>query len=229
MAPNLRIKDWSVEERPREKMIINGASSLTNSELLAILIRTGNKNETAVDIAKRLLSKGENSLQTLSRLGMEQMCEIGGLGVSKATTILALFELARRFTSEPKGESPQILSAADAVRAIGSVLKHLDHEELWGLYLNKANKVIHRECLSKGGIDSTVIDYRIILKRGVDKLATGLIIFHNHPSGNPYPGANDIKFTRTLKETSSLLEISLIDHIIIAGEKYYSFSEESKI
>lgn len=229
MASTIKIKDWSIEERPREKMLHNGAKALSNSELLAILLRSGDTNHTAVDLAKSLLISADNSLKRLSSMGIEELCRTKGIGLTKATSILAMFELASRVMCEPSIENPQITCARDAVSLMKPIFSNLRHEECWVIYLNKQNRVLHKECVSKGGTHSTVIDPKIIFKKGIDKLATGIILFHNHPSGSPYPGEDDRRETRTLKEASSMLDISLIDHIIIAGEKYYSFSENTRL
>lgn len=227
MASNIRIKDWSIDERPRERMMLYGAKGLNNSELLAILIRSGNSDHTAVDLAKALLKDNGNSLRNLSRMSCEELCRTKGIGESKASAILAAFELGYRIAGEPPEEKPQITCAADAVALMKPIMHNLPHEECWAVYLNRQNRVLHKECISKGGIHSTVMDPKIIIKKGIEKLATGIILYHNHPSGSPYPGKEDIRQTKLLKEASSLMEISLIDHIIIAGEKFYSFSENS--
>lgn len=229
MASNIKIKDWSIEERPREKMLLNGAKALNNSELLAILLRSGDTENTAVDLARSLLSINGNSLKTLSQMPFEGLCKIKGVGPSKATTILAAFEIANRIFCEPAIEAPQITCASDAASLMKPIFRNLHHEECWVVYLNRQNRVIHKECVSKGGTHSTILDPKIIIKKGVDKLAAGIILFHNHPSGNPYPGEEDRRQTRLLKEASAMLDISLIDHIIISEDKYYSFSENSKL
>lgn len=229
MASGTKIKDWSAEERPREKMMLNGAKSLSNSELLAILIRSGDTHSTAVDLAKSLLSMANNSLKRLSEMGVEELCSTKGIGITKAASLLAMFELSSRISGEPAKESPQITCAMDAVSLMRPIFNNLRHEECWVIYLNRQNRVLHKECVSKGGTHSTVIDPKIIFKRGIDKLAAGIILLHNHPSGNPYPGEDDRRETRMLKDASIMLDISLIDHIIIAGEKYFSFSENTRL
>lgn len=227
MASNIKIKDWSIEERPREKMLLNGAKALSNSELLAILLRSGDTRQTAVDLAKRLLSLHNHSLKTLSTLSYEELCTVKGVGPSKASTIMAAFEIANRISGERSEPSPQITCAEEAFHLMRHHFHNLRHEECWVLYLNKQNRVIHQECISKGGTHSTILDPKIIIKIGVEKLASGFILFHNHPSGNPKPGEEDRRQTKLLRDASSMLDISLLDHIIISGEKYYSFSENS--
>ncbi len=227
MAKIIRIKDWKEEERPREKMMLDGAKSLKDSELIAILLRTGSKNDTAVDLARKLLARAENSLNTLSKLSLDQLCEIEGIGMTKATTIIALFELMARFSSEIPDAKPQIVSSDSVVKIIAPLLKNLPHEECWVLYLNRANKLIGRERISVGGVSATIMDTRLIIKKAVEKLASAIVIVHNHPSGNPYPGEQDKKQTRLLREAAALFDIALLDHIIIAGNKHFSFSDEA--
>lgn len=226
---SITIKDWKAEERPREKMMSDGAKSLDDSEILAILLRTGNRQETAVDLSRKLLASAGNSLKSLSQLSVENICTIEGVGTTKALTILAAFELASRMAAEIVEEKPQIVSSSSVVKIVAPLLKDLPHEECWVLYLNRANKLICKERVSSGGISSTILDTRIIMKKAVEKLASSIVIAHNHPSGNPYPGEQDRVQTKMLKEAASLLDISLLDHIIIAGDKHYSFSDQACI
>ncbi len=227
MAKNITIKEWQEEERPREKMMMDGAKSLKDSELIAILLRTGSKNETAVDLARKLLARADNSLNTLSKFSLKQLCETEGIGTTKATTIIALFELMGRVSSEIPDTKPQIVSSDSVVKIVAPLLKNLPHEECWVLYLNRANKLIGRERVSVGGVSATIMDTRLIIKKAVEKLASAIVIVHNHPSGNPYPGEQDKKQTRLLREAAALFDIALLDHIIIAGNKHFSFSDEA--
>lgn len=227
MASQIKIKDWKETERPREKMLFNGASSLSDSELLAILIRTGNTGETAVDLSRKLLLEAHNSLRNLSLFSIEKMGKVKGIGKAKAVSIMAAFELALRLSSETLEDRPTISSSSSVVKVISPHIKDLQHEECWVLYLNRANKLIAKERISIGGVSATVMDSRVIIKKAVEKLASSIIIVHNHPSGNPYPGEQDKKQTRLLKDAAALLDISLIDHIIVAGDRYYSFSDET--
>lgn len=227
MNENIKIKEWKAEERPREKMVALGASSLDNTELLAIILRTGIKSETAVDISRKLLSSVDNSLSALSKLSIEKICTIEGIGPTKATTILAAFELGSRMCTELPEERPQIISSSSVVKIIAPILKNLMHEECWVLFLNRANKLISKERISSGGICSTIMDTRLIMKKALEKLACSIVIVHNHPSGNPYPGEQDKIQTKILKEAAALMDIALLDHVIIAGEKHYSFSDQA--
>ncbi|MDD2594864.1 MAG: DNA repair protein RadC [Bacteroidales bacterium] len=221
------IKTWQIEERPREKLIAKGKESLTNAELIAIILRSGNKEKTAVDLARELLELSDNKLMALSQFSVEKIKETQGIGDTKAITILAAFELGMRLCSEIPESIPLIHSSADAVQIISPYLRTLQHEECWVMFLNKANKLIGKEKISQGGISSTVIDIKIIVKKAVEKLASSIILVHNHPSGSPYPGEQDRKQTAALKEAASYFDISLLDHIIIAGNKFYSFSDEN--
>lgn len=225
----MKIKDWHEEERPREKVIRYGARSVDNSELLAILLRTGNSDETAVDLARKILFQADNSLNKLSGFSLENLTSINGIGKAKALTLIASFEIASRMSAETPDQKPQIHSSASVAKIISPMLKGIDHEECWILFLNRANRMILKERISIGGISSTVVDIKIIIKKAVEKLASSIIIIHNHPSGNPYPGEQDRMQTRYLKEAAALFDISLLDHIIIAGDKYYSFSDEEII
>ncbi len=223
----MSICSWKIDERPREKMNAAGAGSLNDSELLAVIINSGTKDKSAVDVARNLLSTAGNSLRNLSQLSIEQLCTIPGIGKAKASKILAAFALASRVQSESAQSMPTIYSAKDVVRILGPLVRDLKHEECWVLYLNKGNKLIGKERLSIGGIAATIIDARIIIKKAVEKLASSIIIVHNHPSGNPRPGDMDRRQTRHLKEAASILDIALLDHVIIAGNQFYSFSEEN--
>ena len=223
----MNIKEWKSEERPREKLLTNGPKSLSNSELLAILIRSGNRNESAVELAMNILKSADNSLQNLSRLSIEKLKSIKGIGTTKAVTIVAALELSMRMDSETLEDKPTISSSKSAAQILSPLLKNLNHEECWVLFLSRSNRLILKSRMSSGGISSTIIDIKMIIKKALDNLASAIIIAHNHPSGNPYPGEQDIIQTKRLKDAAALVEISLLDHIIIAGDRYYSFSDET--
>ena len=222
----VKIKDWKSDDRPREKMINSGTSSLSDAELLAILINSGTKDLSAVDLSRKILSYCDNSLNKLSQYSFEFLCSIDGIGEAKAARLIALFELSARIQSEKPIHKGTIVSSRSVADIFIPMLKNLPHEECWVLYLNRANKILAKERLSIGGISSTIMDSKMIIKRAVEKLASSIIIVHNHPSGNPYPGEQDKRQTALLKEAASLFDIALIDHIIIAGNNYYSFSDE---
>lgn len=221
------IKNWQAEERPREKLLLSGAESLTNVELLAILLREGHKDKTAIDLARELLESANNSLSHLTQFSLDNYQKFRGLGKVKGATLMAAFELGRRVSSELPTAQPQIKTSETVYKIMAPSLKNLLHEECWVLYLNKANKLISKEKVSQGGLSSTVMDIKLIVKKAVDKLASSIILIHNHPSGNPVPGEQDKKQTRALKEAASYFDISLLDHVIIAGNKYFSFSDEN--
>lgn len=227
MGTYISIKNWGEDERPREKLIKNGPAHLSDSELLAILLHSGNAEKSAVDLSREVLMMAGNSFRGLNALSMEEMKLIPGIGPAKATSIKAALEIASRMVCEMPEHKPRIKSSADAARIISPVLKDLQHEECWAILLNRDCRVIAKEKISSGGISSTVFDSRIIVKKALEKLASAIILSHNHPSGNPYPGEADIRNTQTLREAAALFDISLTDHIIIAGERYYSFSDEA--
>lgn len=221
------IKNWIEEERPREKLMLNGACSLTSAELLAILIQSGTKEKSALDVSRELLSSSNGNLVTLSECSMKQMTAQEGIGPAKAVMLFAAFELGRRISSEIPAEKPQIRNCADAAAIMLPLLGSLKHEECWVVYLNRANRFVGKERISYGGESATIMDSKIIVKKAVEKLASGIILYHNHPSGNPRPGKKDIEQTEALYRAASTLDICLIDHIIIGGKKYFSFSDEN--
>ena len=230
----MKIAEWGKNDRPRERLEKNGAEALSDAELIAILLRTGygrgsgdGKMKSAVDLARELLSGAGNSLGELSRLSLERMESLQGMGKVKAITVKAAFELGRRFVSQG-GDTEKGIAITDSKKAFELLyphLKSLDHEECWVIFLNRGNRVISVDRISKGGCSSTVVDRKMILKTALEKLAGGLILAHNHPSGNRFPGESDIKETKALKEAARLMDISLLDHIIVAGEGYYSIAD----
>jgi len=224
---NISIKNWAEDDRPREKLLLKGASSLSNSELLAILINNGTKDVSAVALAKQLLSKTNNDLVRLGKLSVNEILQlkVKGIGPAKAISIVAAFELAiRRDASVNKKES--VTSSNDIAAFLKAKLQHKQHEVFAVVFLNQANKIIHHEIVSEGGITGTVADPRIILKKALEHNAVNIILCHNHPSGNLSPSKADKDLTQKLKEASLLLELKVIDHIIISNEGYYSFADE---
>ena len=220
------IKTRKEEERPREKLMLRGAAALTDTELLAILLGSGTRRQTAVDLARDLLSLGEGRLDALSRLESRQLTATPGIGLAKATSILATFELARRLAAELPADELTIRTSETVARMMAPHLRNLSHEECWILFLNRGRKLIGKEKVSLGGTVSTVIDIKIIVKKAVDRLASGLILIHNHPSGNPQPGEQDRRQTAALKQAAAVFDIEFVDHVIIGKNKYYSFSDE---
>lgn len=223
----MKIKELGTDDRPREKMAWKGAGALSNAELAAVLIRTGCGSENAVDISRKLLKSAGDSLVCLSGMTAGQMCRTKGMGPGKAASIIAAFELGRRFAVESSSvEKVSITGPSMIYRNMLNHMKGLGHEECWVIYLNRANYIIGKERLSSGGLSATVIDVRMIIKNALEKLASGIILVHNHPSGNPQPGISDIKQTGILKKAAETFDISLVDHIIITDDGFYSFADE---
>jgi DNA repair protein RadC len=221
------IKTWAEDERPREKLVLKGAESLSNSELLAILIKNGTKQKTAVDLAKELLAAINNDLQKLGKLSVKelQQFKIKGLGEVKSITIAAALELGiRRDSSEKKKIT--ILSSKDIAEYLRSWMQYKPHEIFVVVYLNRANRVLHHEMISEGGITGTVADPRIILKKALEHNATSIILSHNHPSGNLRPSRQDEELTQKIKHAAHHFDIQVMDHIIVSDEGYFSFADE---
>ena len=222
----MSINDWKLDDRPREKMYVSGAASLSDSELLAILINSGTRNKSALEVAREILSQSGNTLNGLSLMSFDRLCTVPGIGEAKAARLKATFELAARMQREAVGNGTSIRSSRSVSRIFMPLLRNLQHEECWVLFLNRANRIIGKERVSVGGVSVTVMDPRVIIKKAVDKLASAIILVHNHPSGNPMPSDMDRKQTKVLKEAAALLDVQLLDHIIIAGDRYYSFCDE---
>ena len=222
---NQPIKTWSENDRPREKMLQHGKNALSDAELLAILIRTGTKEKNAVEIARDILALGNQNLASLSRLSVEEMATIKGLGQVKAVTICAALELGRR-RRESEAILEKIANSRDAAAIMQPHLADLSHEEFWVILLNRANKVITRKNISVGGTSGTVVDAKIIFKEAIQARCSGIILCHNHPSGNNKPSEADIQLTRKLKEGALQLDLAILDHIIIAGSSFFSFADE---
>lgn len=225
----LTIKEWSVQDRPREKYARNGAASLSDAELIAILFRTGNASESAVELAKRLLSSSNNSLNELSEKTLRELSENKGIGQAKAMALLTAFEIGRRVRAEKVEQKPQIQNSMDVVNFMQNKIAYLNHEEFWVLYLNNANLILKTAQISKGGITSTEVDTRIVMQEAVVQKATQLILCHNHPSGSVRPSRADINLTEKISKAAKIMDIALVDHIIIHREQYYSFAEEGRI
>lgn len=226
---NLTIKDWALEDRPREKMIKRGIGSLSDAELLAILIKSGTKNENAVTIAQRILTSVNNNLNELGKKSLTDFTSTKGIGEAKGITIMAALELGRRRKQTEALIRPKIGSSSDIIEIFQPLLADLPHEEFWVLYLNRANKVMDQSRITQGGITGTIFDIKLIMKSALEKLASSIIICHNHPSGNPKPSEQDIRITHKLKEASQIFEINLLDHIIITDSECYSFADNGII
>ena len=223
---NLTIKDWAEEDRPREKMLTKGVAALSNAELLAILIGTGTKTESAVDLAKILLQKFSNDLYELGRLTPGELSrQVKGIGKAKAVAISAALELGRRRRLTQSKHSESIRSSDSVAEEFYPMLSDIPHEEFWILLLNKANKQIGKYRVSAGGVAATVVDSRIVLKYAIENLAPNIILVHNHPSGNVEPSLRDIELTKKIVKNCNSLDIVVLDHIIIGRNKFYSFSD----
>ena len=225
----LNIKSWSPEDRPREKLLLKGTAALSEAELIAILIGSGTAKLSAVEVAKKILQYGGNNLNELARLTIKDLMKIKGIGEAKAITIVAALELGRRRKESSAEEKPKIVSSLDAFNIIKGDLIDLPQEEFWVLLLNRANRVIKKKRVSEGGVSSTVADPKIIYKMALEDLASGIIVAHNHPSGNLAASKSDIDLTKKLKEAGKFLEVQLLDHLIVANQKYFSFADEGLI
>jgi len=224
---NLTIRNWAVEDRPREKMLASGTQSLSDAELIALLIGSGTRSISAVDLARQILHMAGNSLDKLGKYTVADLTKHKGIGQARAISIVAALELGRRRKLADSPDEIKITGSADVFNLMHPLLSDLAYEEFWIIFLNRSNKVIGKRKISQGGITGTVTDIRIILKIALESLATSLILCHNHPSGNLQPSEADINITRRLKESSGLMDISLLDHIIIGGKKYFSFADEN--
>jgi DNA repair protein RadC len=220
------INQWAEDDRPREKFLLKGKSTLSDSELLAILIGSGSRNESAVQLCQRILASYENNLNTLGKMSVSQLMQFKGIGEAKAISIAAALELGRRRRAEEAVELKKITSSKAVFDIMQPIIGELPHEEFWVLYLNNSNKVIYKAQLSKGGITGTVVDIRLIFKMAFEQNATGLILSHNHPSGKLIASEADLKITKRIKEAGQTLEIQVLDHLIITENGYLSFQDE---
>src|SRR5450432_3480097 len=224
--PSTSIKNWAVDDRPREKLLAKGPVALSDSELLAILINNGHKERSAVAIAKEILQIGNNNLNELGKLSLKEFQKIKGIGEAKAITIVAALELGRRRQAAAYLEKTVIRSSSDIAQYLRTTIKDSSYEVFAVLFLNKANKINHFEIISRGGITGTVADPRVILKKALEEDATSIVLCHNHPSGNLKPSRADEDLTYKIKEAAKFFDIIVMDHIIVSEEGYYSFSDE---
>lgn len=223
---SLSIRNWAEDDKPREKLMNKGKSVLSDAELIAILIGSGSRNESAVELSKRILSSVDNNLNALGKLSISKLTTFKGIGEAKAISIVAAMEIGRRRRAEETIELQKITSSKAVFDIMQPVIGELPHEEFWVLYLNNSNKVIYKSQISKGGITGTVADTRIIFKMALEQNATSIILSHNHPSGNLTPSDADIQITKKLKLAANQLEIKILDHIIITEMGYFSFNDE---
>jgi DNA repair protein RadC len=220
------IKQWAKDDRPREKLLMKGAESLSDSELLAILIVNGTRSKTAIDLAKEVLILGKNNLPELGKLTVKELMKIKGIGEAKAITIVAALEIGRRRQAMNYREKAVMTNSNDVANYLQSLLKDYRHEVFAVLFLNRANKINHVQIVSEGGITGTVADPRIILKKALEEDAVGIILCHNHPSGSLKPSGADQELTRKIKEAAKFFDIKVLDHLIVSDAGFYSFSDE---
>lgn len=220
------ITNWSEDDKPREKLMLKGKSVLSDAELIAILIGSGSRNESAVDLSKRILASVDNNLNSLGKLSISQLMVFKGIGEAKAISIIAALELGRRRRSEDAVELKKVTSSKVIFEIMQPIIGELPHEEFWIIYMNNSNKVISKSQLSKGGITGTLVDVRIVFKTALEMGATALILCHNHPSGTLIPSDADKQITRKLKLAGDSLEIKVLDHLIVTETSYFSFADE---
>ncbi|WP_034924472.1 RadC family protein [Gillisia sp. CAL575] len=220
------IKNWATDDRPREKLLQKGRLSLTDAELIAILIGSGNRDESAVELSKKILSKNLNNLNILGKQSVSQLMQFKGIGEAKAISIIAAMELGRRRRSEEALENVKVTSSNSVFEVLQPILGDLAHEEFWILYLNNANKIIEQFQISKGGITGTLVDVRITLRKALELGAVSLILAHNHPSGNLNPSDADKQLTLKLKTAAESMDIKILDHLIVTEKSYFSFADE---
>lgn len=223
------IKSWAEEDRPREKLQLKGRQNLSDAELLAILLGSGSREETAVDLAKRILNAADNNLNTLGKRSVKELKAHPGVGTAKAISIIAALELGRRRQLSHVRDKPQVRSSRDAFREVAPLLADLPHEEFWILLLNRANRITGREQISQGGISGTVVDAKVVFRKAIEGSASSVILCHNHPSGNLQPSQADIDLTRKLVEAGKALDVLVLDHLIISDAGYFSFADEGLI
>lgn len=223
----LTIKDWCVQDRPREKYVKQGASSLSDAELIAILLRTGNVSDTAVELAKKLLISSNNSLNELSTKSLQELKGVKGVGSAKAVSLLVAFEIGKRCRSEKVEQNKRIDSPNDVLELMQDKIAYKNHEEFWVIYLNYSNVILKVSQISKGGMTNAPVDIRIILQEALNLKATSMLLSHNHPSGNLLPSKADIEVTKKIRSAAAMMDISLIDHVIVFERERFSFVENS--
>ena len=224
--PSTSIKSWAVDDRPREKMLSKGATTLSNSELIALLINNGSRDKSAVELSKELLKLGQDNLNELGKLSLKEFQQVKGIGIAKAISIAAALELGRRRQAAASLDKPIVRSSRDIALYLQAILKDHAYEVFAVIFLNQANKINHFEIISRGGITGTVADPRVILKKALEEEATSIVLCHNHPSGNLRPSQADEELTKKIKGAAAYFDIKVIDHIIVSEEGYYSFADE---
>ena len=224
---HLSIKELSEEDRPREKLLQNGVSALSNAELLAIVLGSGNREQSAVDLAKEMLNNSDNDLNKFSRLNLSDLMQFKGVGEAKAIAVIATLELGRRRKLSEITKTQSIKSSKDVFEMFNETLSDLDYEEFWAIFLNRGNKILKKYKISQGGLSGTVTDVRLIIKEAILQLSSGIILLHNHPSGNIKPSEQDIELTKKIFDAAKYFDINVLDHLIIGTGTYYSFADEN--
>ncbi|QBA64881.1 RadC family protein [Muriicola soli] len=229
MPESFSIKSWADDDKPREKLRQKGRAVLTDAELLAIVIGSGSREDSALSLAKKILRSSNGNLNQLGKMSIAQMMKFKGIGEAKAVTIAAALEIGRRRRKIPLNTPAKIAGSADAFAVLEPILGELEHEEFWILYLNNANRVVHSAQLSKGGITGTLVDVRLVLKKALELGAVAIILAHNHPSGTLVPSNADRAITKKLKEAAKVLDIRVLDHLIIADKTFFSFADQQEL
>lgn len=222
----LTIKTWAIDDRPREKLLAKGKVALSDAELIAILIGSGNRQESAVALSQRILKSVEGNINQLAKLTVEKLSTFKGIGEAKAIAIITALELGKRRQLETALEKPKITSSKAVFNLMQPIIGDLEHEEFWVLFLNNSNKVLAKTQISKGGLTATVVDIRLLFKRAIELASVGMIVCHNHPSGKLEPSQADKQLTEKIKRAGATLDIKLLDHLIITEKWYFSFADE---
>ncbi|MBG7613533.1 DNA repair protein RadC [Polaribacter sp. BAL334] len=222
----LSIKSWALDDRPREKLVAKGKTVLSDAELIAILIGSGNRQESAVALSQRMLQSVEGNINELAKLSIEKLMTFKGIGEAKAVNIIAALELGKRRQLENLLEKPKITGSKDVFNLMQPIIGDLSHEEFWVLFLNNSNKVLAKHQVSKGGMTATVVDVRLLFKQALELFSVAIIVCHNHPSGKLKPSDADLQLTQKIKNAGTTLDIKLLDHLIITEKAYFSFADE---
>lgn len=223
----LTIKSWALDDRPREKLLAKGKNVLSDAELIAILIGSGNREESAVALSKRILQSVNGKINELAKLSVEKLTAFKGIGEAKAITIITALEFSKRRQLELVLEKPKVTSSKDVSNVMQPIIGDLEHEEFWVLFLNNSNKIVDKSQISKGGLTATIVDIRLVFKRALELASVGIIVCHNHPSGKLEPSNADKQLTKRIKEAGITLDIKLLDHLIITEKSYFSFADEN--
>ena len=225
----ITIKNWALDDRPREKLLLKGRNAVSDVELLALIIGSGSRNHSAVDLARQILQACDHSFSILSKLSIDDLQKFKGIGQAKAVAIFASLEISRRRSSETDRNLDKITSSKDAYQLLSNSLRDLAHEEFHVLYLNRGNRILANEQISKGGLSGTVADGKLIFHRALQLKASGLILAHNHPSGQLRPSEADLRLTRSLVNFGKYIDLHVLDHLILCDNEYFSFADEGLI